>query len=123
MFSESPAFSGFAVNDTAVARNFYVNVLGLRVSEQEGGMLTLHLVGGADILVYPKENHVPAGFTVLNFPVPDVEAAVDSLAAAGVTMERYDWVTDPKGIQRGWGPDIAWFTDPSGNVFSVIQAG
>lgn len=122
MLSESSAFSGFAVSDIAVARDFYTAVLGLRVTEQEGGMLTLHLAGGTNILVYPKEDHVPAGFTVLNFPVPDVDAAVEALVAAGVSMERYDWVDDPHGIQRGWGPDIAWFADPSGNIFSVIQA-
>ena len=121
MFSETKAFSGFAVNDTAAAKRFYGETLGLRVSE-EHGLLTLHIAGGTDILVYPKENHTPATFTILNFPVEDIEKAVDELAARGVRFERYEGMpTDEKGIFRGGGPLIAWFTDPAGNILSVLQ--
>jgi catechol 2,3-dioxygenase-like lactoylglutathione lyase family enzyme len=121
MFSETKAFSGFAVNDTAAAKRFYGETLGLRVSE-EHGLLTLHIAGGTDILVYPKENHTPATFTILNFPVENIEKAVDELAARGVRFERYEGMpTDEKGIFRGGGPLIAWFKDPAGNVLSVIE--
>ena len=124
MLADSPAFSGFSVDDTAAAQAFYADTLGLDVEEQNG-MLTLHLAGGRDTLVYPKgEQHQPASFTVLNFPVPDVAAAVDALAGRGVSFERYEGTptaTDEKGIFRGGGPLIAWFTDPAGNVLSVIQ--
>ncbi len=122
MFEDTAAFSGFSVDDTEVARQFYADTLGLRVSESNG-MLTLHLGGGTDVLVYPKPNHVPATFTVLNFPVPDIDAAVDALADRGVRFERYDGVeADDKGIVRGpTGPPIAWFRDPAGNIFSVLQ--
>jgi len=121
MFADTKAFSGFAVDDTERARAFYADTLGLRATEQNG-ILTLHLAGDRPTIVYPKPDHVPATFTVLNFPVPDVDAAVDGLTARGVVMERYDGMPqDDKGIMRGHGPTIAWFTDPAGNVFSVIE--
>ena len=122
MLTDSKAFSGFSVNDPAAARRFYEDTLGLRVSD-EGmeGMMRLNLGGGTDVLVYPKADHTPASFTVLNFPVPDVKKAVDELTARGVRFEQYeDPPTDAKGIMREGGPLIAWFTDPAGNVFSVI---
>jgi catechol 2,3-dioxygenase-like lactoylglutathione lyase family enzyme len=124
MLTESKAFSGFSVDDPEKARRFYEDTLGLRVSEEPemGGMLHLHLGSGADVLVYGKPDHTPATFTVLNFPVPDVEKAVDQLTARGVRFEQYENPpTDAKGIMREGGPLIAWFTDPAGNVFSVIQ--
>ncbi|RKT79455.1 catechol 2,3-dioxygenase-like lactoylglutathione lyase family enzyme [Terracoccus luteus] len=123
MLADSKAFSGFSVDDPERARSFYADVLGLEVSEQNG-MLTLHLGGGTDVLVYPKPNHEPASFTVLNFPVPDVQAAVDALTERGVRFERYAGTpmeTDEKGVFRQGGPLIAWFTDPAGNVLSVIE--
>jgi catechol 2,3-dioxygenase-like lactoylglutathione lyase family enzyme len=125
MLTESKAFSGFSVDDPEKARRFYEDTLGLRVSEEEmPGMLRLHLGSGADVLVYPKADHTPATFTVLNFPVPDVEKAVDQLTARGVRFEHYENPpTDEKGIMREGGPLIAWFTDPAGNVFSVIAQG
>ncbi len=122
MFTSSPAFSGFAVDDVVAARRFYDEVLGVPVVE-EHGLLKLQLAGDTTVLVYPKDGHVPATFTVLNFPVDDVEAAVDGLNAKGVAMMRYDgFPQDDKGIMRGNGPDIAWFTDPAGNVLSVVAA-
>jgi catechol 2,3-dioxygenase-like lactoylglutathione lyase family enzyme len=126
MFTNSKAFSGFAVNDLQKAKEFYTQTLGLRVSEEAdapgGAMLTLHLEGGTEVLVYPKPNHVPATFTVLNFPVPDIDKAVDELIRRGVRMERYpEFEHDEKGIFRGQTPLIAWFTDPAGNTFSVLQ--
>ena len=124
MLTDSPAFSGFSANDLERARSFYEDTLGLRVTvmPEMGGLLRLHLGGGTEVLVYPKPDHTPATFTVLNFPVPDVEQTVDQLAARGVRFERYEgFDQDEKGIARGQGPDIAWFTDPAGNVFSVIQ--
>ncbi|GGX00368.1 VOC family protein [Streptomyces lomondensis] len=121
MFGTTKAFSGFSVNDIDAARTFYGDTLGLRVSEEEG-MLFLHIAGDRDILVYPKADHTPATYTVLNFPVDDIEAAVDELDRRGVRFERYDqYKTDDKGIFRGGGPLIAWFTDPAGNVLSVLQ--
>ena len=121
MLGDSKAFSGFAVDDIAKAREFYGDLLGVRVSEQNG-LLTLHLGGGTEVLVYPKPDHVPATFTVLNFPVSDIEAAVDGLVARGVEFQRYEGLpTDERGIMREGGPLIAWFTDPAGNVLSVIQ--
>lgn len=121
MFAKTEAFSGFSVDDIERARGFYAGTLGLDVEETEG-MLALKLGGGGTVLVYPKENHVPATFTVLNFPVDDIDAAVDGLLAAGIALERYPEFPepDPKGIYRGMGPDIAWFTDPAGNVLSVL---
>jgi predicted enzyme related to lactoylglutathione lyase len=121
MFEQSQAFSGFAVDDIDRARTFYGEVLGLEVTRGEMGLLTLRLPGGAAVLIYPKPDHVPATFTVLNFPVDDVEAAVDALADRGVETLRYEG-TDGRGIQRGHGPDIAWFTDPAGNILSVLSA-
>jgi catechol 2,3-dioxygenase-like lactoylglutathione lyase family enzyme len=124
VLTDSPAFSGFAVNDLDAARGFYVDTLGLRVSEvpEMGGLMRLHLGSGVDVLVYARPDHVPATFTVLNFPVPDVEQAVEELAGKGVAFQRYENPpTDEKGIMRAGGPPIAWFTDPAGNVFSVIQ--
>jgi catechol 2,3-dioxygenase-like lactoylglutathione lyase family enzyme len=123
MLANSKAFSGFSVNDVSEARNFYEAILGLRVSE-DNGMLTLHIAGGRDILVYPKDDHTPASFTILNFPVDNVESAVDELTRRGVRFERYpgmDADMDEKGIFRGGGPLIAWFTDPAGNVLAVIE--
>ena len=123
MLRDSQAFSGFSVPDTEAARTFYTDALGLEVTEQNG-ILTLHLGGGHRAIAYPKADHQPAGFTVLNFPVPDVEAAVDELTARGVRFEHYEGTpmeTDAKGVFRKGGPLIAWFTDPAGNVMSVIQ--
>jgi catechol 2,3-dioxygenase-like lactoylglutathione lyase family enzyme len=121
MFTNTKAFSGFAVDDVPKAKEFYSETLGLRVSE-EYGMLSLHIAGGWDILVYPKPDHTPATFTILNFPVDDIDKAVDELAERGVRFERYDDSdTDEKGIYRSGGPLIAWFKDPAGNVLSVIQ--
>ncbi|QES47864.1 glyoxalase [Streptomyces venezuelae] len=121
MFGNTKAFSSFSVDDLSRAAQFYRDTLGLRVSEEDD-MLLLHVADERNILVYPKENHSPASFTVLNFPVPDVEAAVDQLQARGVTFERYpQFESDEKGIHRGEGPDIAWFKDPAGNVLAVLQ--
>jgi predicted enzyme related to lactoylglutathione lyase len=121
MFAETKAFSGFAVDDVGSAREFYGETLGIRTSE-ENGLLTLHLAGERDTLVYPKPGHKPADYTILNFPVADIESSVDALAARGVSFERYDgFDQDGKGIFRGGGPLIAWFTDPAGNVLSILQ--
>ncbi len=119
MFEQTKAFSGFSVDDVPRARDFYGRTLGLRVTE-ENGMLTLHVAGDRDILVYPKPDHAPATFTILNFPVPDIDAAVDQLGARGVAFERYA-TTDAKGVMRDQGPPIAWFKDPAGNILSVLQ--
>jgi catechol 2,3-dioxygenase-like lactoylglutathione lyase family enzyme len=116
------AYSGFSTNDIAAARGFYAETLGLEVSE-ENGMLTLNLPGGARVLVYPKESHQPATYTCLNFEVPDIEAAVDALVEGGVTFERYEGMPhDERGVVREWGPPIAWFTDPAGNILAVIES-
>jgi catechol 2,3-dioxygenase-like lactoylglutathione lyase family enzyme len=121
MFENTSAFSGFAVDDVPEARKFYSETLGLRVSE-EYGMLSLHIAGEWNILVYPKPDHTPASFTILNFPVDDIDEAVDELTERGVRFERYDGLEqDEKGIFRGGGPYIAWFKDPAGNVLSVLQ--
>jgi catechol 2,3-dioxygenase-like lactoylglutathione lyase family enzyme len=121
MFGQTKAFSGFAVDDIAAARQFYAETLGLDVSEDRG-MLTLHIAGGRDVLVYPKPDHEPASYTILNFPVDDIDAAVDELVRRGVRLERYDgFDQDEKGVARDSGPPIAWFTDPAGNVLSVLQ--
>jgi predicted enzyme related to lactoylglutathione lyase len=121
MFTNTEAFSGFAVDDLRKAKQFYGETLGLRVS-QEHGLLTLHIAGGRDILVYPKEHHSPATYTILNFPVPDIDDAVDQLTERGVRLVRYENMeADEKGIFRGGGPYIAWFTDPAGNILSVLQ--
>jgi catechol 2,3-dioxygenase-like lactoylglutathione lyase family enzyme len=121
MFENTKAFSGFAVDDLDKAREFYGETLGLKTSEQHG-LITLHLASGRDTLVYPKPDHTPATYTILNFPVDDIEAAVDALVARGVRFERYDGMDqDERGIFRGEGPYIAWFTDPAGNVLAVLQ--
>ena len=123
VLTDSPAFSGFSVDDLDRARRFYEDVLGLRLTDEAmAGVARLQLGGGAHVLVYAKADHVPATFTVLNFPVPDVEQAVDELTGRGVEFLRYDTPpTDEKGIMRAGGPLIAWFTDPAGNVLSVIE--
>jgi catechol 2,3-dioxygenase-like lactoylglutathione lyase family enzyme len=124
VLTDSPAFSGFSVDDLEAARRFYEETLGLRVSDvpEMEGLMRLHLGSGADVLVYAKPGHAPATYTVLNFPVPDVEKAVDELTTRGVRFEHYeDPPTDEKGIMRAGGPLIAWFTDPAGNIFSVLQ--
>jgi catechol 2,3-dioxygenase-like lactoylglutathione lyase family enzyme len=123
MLAQSKAFSGFAVDDLERAREFYGETLGLEVEVIEGpGLLNIHLPGGRDTLVYPKPDFQPATYTILNFPVDDVEAAVDDLGARGVSFERYDGMEqDEKGISRGPGPEIAWFKDPAGNILSVLE--
>jgi catechol 2,3-dioxygenase-like lactoylglutathione lyase family enzyme len=123
MFKNTPAFSGFSVDDLEKAKEFYGQTLGLDVTEANG-LLQLHIAGGTTILVYPKDNHVPATFTILNFPVSNIEQTVDDLTARGVHFEHYnigDLVTDEKGIARGGGPNIAWFTDSAGNILSVLE--
>jgi predicted enzyme related to lactoylglutathione lyase len=122
VLENSPAFSGYSVDDISEAKRFYADTLGLTVSEHDG-LLTLHLPGGRDTLIYPKgADHQPATFTVLNFPVDDIEASVDELVSLGVTFERYAGLEqDERGIFRGDGPLIAWFTDPAGNIISVLQ--
>jgi catechol 2,3-dioxygenase-like lactoylglutathione lyase family enzyme len=126
VFTPTHAFSGFSVNDLAAAHTFYAETLGLRVTEDSMGFLRLELDSGGTVLVYGKDDHTPASFTILNFPVDDVEAAVDDLNARGVQTAIYDsdvLPTDSKGIMRGNGPDIAWFRDPAGNVLSVLAGG
>ncbi|GHG61009.1 VOC family protein [Streptomyces griseocarneus] len=121
MFENTKAFSGFAVKDLGMARSFYAETLGVEVSGQDS-LLWLNLAGDTKVLIYPKPDHTPATYTILNFPVPDIEAAVDELGRRGVTFERYPgMVADEKGIFRGGGPLIAWFTDPDGNILSVLQ--
>ncbi|MFG6403071.1 VOC family protein [Microbacterium sp. P04] len=126
MFNTDGAFSGFAVDDIDAARTFYRDTLGLAVEDDPMGFLRLALASGARVLVYGKPDHEPAGYTILNFPVDDVDAAVDDLNARGVTTKIYsddELKTDAKGIAREMGPDIAWFRDPAGNVLSVLAAG
>lgn len=125
MLALSPAFSGFSVDDLTTARHFYSEILGLEVTDANG-MLRLHTSGGRETLIYPAANHQPASYTILNFPVDDIDAVVDQLAVKGVSMTKYqDLPQDTKGVMRGRsrhrGPDIAWFTDPAGNVLSVLQ--
>ena len=121
MFTNTKAFSGFAVDDVDKAREFYSETLGLEVSE-ENGLLTLHIADDRPTLVYPRPNHTPAEYTILNFPVDDIERAVDDLTARGVQFERYEsFDQDERGIMRAEGPPIAWFKDPAGNVLSVIK--
>ena len=123
-FTPAHAFSGFSVNDTAAAKQFYGGTLGLEVAEGPMGTLELSLPGGAKVMMYPKPNHQPAAFTILNFAVEDVEAAVDQLNGRGVQTRSYNdpgLPTDDKGIMHGNGPDIAWFKDPAGNVLSVLK--
>ncbi|RBQ14356.1 VOC family protein [Spongiactinospora rosea] len=121
MFKNTNAFSGFSVDDIEQARRFYGETLGLDVSE-EYGLLTLRLGSGANVLIYPKPGHTPASFTILNFPVDDIEAAIDELTGRGITFERYPGMEqDERGVMRAGGPYIAWFKDPAGNVLSVLQ--
>ena len=123
MFENSKAFSGFSVDDVPRARQFYEETLGIKVSAANGSLL-LHIAGDRDTFVYPKPDHTPASFTILNFPVDDIEAAVDGLTERGVHFEHYagtEIETDERGIFRGGSPYIAWFKDPAGNVLSVIQ--
>jgi len=124
MFANTKAYSGFAVDDLQKAREFYGETLGLKTSviSEENGLMSLHLAGDRDTLVYQKPGYAPATYTILNFPVDDIDKAVDELAARGVRFERYDgFEQDEKGISRGEGPYIAWFKDPAGNVLSVLQ--
>ena len=123
MLKGSKAFSGFSVDGTQKAKEFYGRTLGLKVS-QSHGLLKLHLAGDTTVLIYPKPSHVSASFTILNFPVDDIEEAVERLTNSGVRFERYDeadLMTDEKGIFRGGGPLIAWFKDPAGNILSVLE--
>ena len=122
MFGKTKAFSGFSVDDVQKAKQFYGETLGLDVSEANG-LLRLHLAGGVDVLAYPKgDQHAPATFTILNFQVEDIDAAVDELTRRGVVFQRYPGLeADEKGVFRGGGPFIAWFTDPAGNILSVLQ--
>ena len=126
MFKDTKAFSGFSVNDMQKAKEFYHGTLGIEVSENDMGIMTLKIARGTDIVVYPKPNHEPATFTILNFAVADVDKAVDELTNAGIKFEHYDFgdiKTDEKGIMHGngRGPDIAWFKDPAGNILSVLK--
>jgi predicted enzyme related to lactoylglutathione lyase len=121
VFENTKAFSGFSVDDIASAKKFYGETLGVRVSEQNG-LLRLHIAGDRDTLVYAKEQHTPATFTILNFPVDDIELAVEELSARGIEFERYEGMAqDEKGISRGGGPLVAWFKDPAGNILSILQ--
>lgn len=123
IFTHSKPFSGFSVDDMEKARNFYREVLGLRTSEETEGSMAIHLEGGNEILVYPKKNHQPATFTILNFPVTDVETTVDQLIARGIKFEQYtgELQTDAKGIFHGGPMRMAWFKDPAGNILAVIE--
>lgn len=124
MFAETKAMNSFAVDDVQQAREFYGERLGLGTSvlDEEHGLMALQLSGDRDTLVYQKSDFTPATYTVLNFAVDDIDAAVDELASRGVAFERYDgFDQDEKGIARGKGPDIAWFRDPAGNILAVLQ--
>ena len=124
MFANTKATNGFAVDDIEAAKQFYGETLGLgiKVLSDEFGLITLNLAGGLDTLVYRKPDFVPATYTILNFEVDDIDAAVDGLVERGVGLERYDEMEqDEKGIARGPGPHIAWFKDPAGNILSVLQ--
>jgi predicted enzyme related to lactoylglutathione lyase len=124
MLKDTKGFSGFSVDDLDAARRFYGETLGLDVTQENEMLLTLLISGDHPVLIYAKPDHQPATFTILNFPVEDIEAAVDELTQRGVSLERYegtDVQTDERGIFRGEGPTIAWFKDPAGNVLSVIQ--
>jgi catechol 2,3-dioxygenase-like lactoylglutathione lyase family enzyme len=124
MLANSKAYSGFAVDDLQKAQAFYGETLGLKTSvlDEENGLMSLHLAGDRDTLIYVKPDYTPATYTILNFPVDDVDQAVDELAARGVRFETYDgFEQDEKGISRGPGPQIAWFKDPAGNILSVHQ--
>ena len=124
MLADSKAYSGFAVDDLQKAREFYGEILGLRLEtlDEQNALVTLHLAGDRPTLMYGKPDHVPANYTILNFPVDDVEKTVDELAARGVEFERYDeFEQDERGINRGVGPRVAWFKDPAGNILSVLE--
>ena len=123
MFGQTKAVSSFSVNDLQKAKEFYHEKLGIETSEGMMGILTLHISGGGKIIIYPKPNHEAATFTVLNFPVPDVEKTVDELIGLGITFEQYEGEieTNEKGIASGNGPKIAWFKDPAGNILSVLE--
>ena len=123
MLGNTKAFSGFSVDDLDAAKRFYGDTLGVQVAENDAG-LTLHVGGDQPVFIYPKDDHEPATFTILNFQVDDVEGTVADLAERGVQFERYEGTeieTDEQGIFRGGGPLIAWFKDPAGNVLSVIK--
>jgi predicted enzyme related to lactoylglutathione lyase len=125
MLADTRAFSGIGVDDFEKAKDFYGETLGLRftVLDEENGLMTLHLAGDRDTLVYESPRFSPAGYTVLNFEVDDIDAAVDELSSRGVKFEQYDEMTqDEKGVMREGGPPIAWFKDPAGNVLAVLQA-
>ncbi len=120
MLKDNMAFSTFSADDIPRAKQFYGETLGLNVEDQMDG-LAVHLAGGGEVFIYPKDDHAPATFTVLNFAVDDIDNAVDKLASAGVSFERYEEMEqDEKGINRGEGPEIAWFKDPAGNILSVL---
>lgn len=124
MFANTKAYSGFAVDDLQKARDFYGETLGLSLSvlDEEHGLLSLHLAGGRDTLVYRSPGFTPASYTILNFPVDDIDSAVEELAERGVSFERYEnFEQDEKGVRRNQGPYIAWFKDPAGNLLSVLQ--
>jgi predicted enzyme related to lactoylglutathione lyase len=124
MLKKNKAFSGFSTNDIKKAKTFYSQTLGLEVKENDMGILELHTEGNSPIVIYPKPNHVPATFTVLNFFVKDIEEMVDQLTSKGIVFEQYtgDIATDAKGISRNnGGPNIAWFKDPAGNILSIIE--
>ncbi len=126
MFKDSKAFSGFSVNDLQKAKRFYSEVLGLEVNDNPMGLIELNIEGNNNIIVYPKPNHTPATFTILNFPVKNIDETVDELIQKGVSFEKYEGQikTDEKGICRsteGKGPNIAWFKDPAGNILSIIE--
>jgi catechol 2,3-dioxygenase-like lactoylglutathione lyase family enzyme len=126
MLAHSKAFNGFAVDDLDKARRFYGETLGLDVEllDEENGLLTLHLAGGRDTLIYLSPGFTPASYTILNFPVDDIDRAVDELTSRGIALERYDGMPqDEKGVMREGGPLIAWFKDPAGNTLSVLQEG
>jgi catechol 2,3-dioxygenase-like lactoylglutathione lyase family enzyme len=121
MLESQKAFASFSVNDLQKAKEFYGRTLGLKVSESKEG-LELH-PGNTDVFIYPKPNHKPASFTVLNFLVDDIDKAVDELKQSGVQFEQYEGEikTDEKGIHHDGGPSIAWFKDPAGNILSVLE--
>jgi predicted enzyme related to lactoylglutathione lyase len=122
MFADTKAFSGFAVDDIDEAKRFYGETLGLKISDGPMGILNLELAGDRLTMIYPKPDFEPATYTILNFPVDDVDAAVDELTSRGVEMERYDgFDQDDKGIMRDNGPTIAWFKDPAGNILAVLE--
>jgi predicted enzyme related to lactoylglutathione lyase len=123
MFKDNKAFSGFSVNSIPEAKKFYGETLGMEVKEEAMGIITITIANGSRVIIYPKSDHKPAAFTILNFPVDNIEDAVDELVKRGVKFEQYggEIKTDEKGIFRGGGPLIAWFKDPAGNILSVLE--